>query len=158
MKLKKTITSVALLLLGLGGLKAQETITTTGGAATGTGGTASYTIGQIAYAINTGTNGSLAQGVQQAYEISVTTGINDANINLALSVYPNPTANYLTLKVEDNTNLSYLLLDMQGNVIENKNVVDNSTIVKMEGLPAATYFLNIVKNNIPVKIFKIIKN
>ena len=41
MKHKKTITSIAFLLLGLGGLYAQESPTTAGGEATGTGGTSS---------------------------------------------------------------------------------------------------------------------
>jgi hypothetical protein len=158
MKHKKTITSVAFLLLGLGGLQAQQSPTATGGEATGTGGTASYSVGQVVYTTNTGTNGSMAQGVQQPYEISTTVGINETAINLALSVYPNPTTNYLTLKVEDNSNLSYQLYDLQGKVIENKKVVANSTIVKMEGLPKAIYFLNVTKNNKSVKTFKIIKN
>ena len=76
MKHKKTITSVAFLLLGLGGLQAQQSPTATGGEATGTGGTASYSVGQVVYTTNTGTNGSMAQGVQQPYEISTTVGIN----------------------------------------------------------------------------------
>jgi hypothetical protein len=39
--------------------------------------------------------------VQQVYENSLTTGVNETSINLELSVYPNPTTNYLTLKVDD---------------------------------------------------------
>ena len=45
MKHKKTITSVVFVLLGLGGLHAQENAVTTGGEATGAGGTASYSVG-----------------------------------------------------------------------------------------------------------------
>ena len=158
MKHKKTITSIAFLLLGLGGLHAQETIPATGGEATGTGGTASYTVGQVVYTTATGTNGSVAQGVQQPYEIFATTGINETSINLELSVYPNPTTNYLTLKVEETANLNYQLFDMQGKVIENKKVTTNTTSITMEALPTATYFLNVVKNNQVVKTFKVIKN
>jgi hypothetical protein len=65
MKHKKTITSVAFLLIGLGGLSAQESVNGSGGDATGTGGTSSYSIGQVVYTTATGTNGSVAQGVQQ---------------------------------------------------------------------------------------------
>jgi hypothetical protein len=53
MKHKKTITSIAFLVLGLGGLKAQETVPTAGSEATGIGGN----IGQL---------------VQQPFEISKT--------------------------------------------------------------------------------------
>ena len=158
MEHKKTITSVAFLLLGLGGLHAQETIPATGGEAIGTGGTASYSVGQVVYTTNTGTNGSVAQGVQQPYEISTTVGINETSIILEMSVYPNPTNNYLTLKVEDNANLIYQLIDLQGKVIENKKVNSNSTTITMEALPKSTYFLTVTDNKNTVKTFKIIKN
>jgi hypothetical protein len=56
---------------------AQDTTPASGGNATGTGGSVSYTIGQIVYTTNSGTNGSLSQGVQQPYEISLVTGIEE---------------------------------------------------------------------------------
>ena len=158
MKHKKTITSITFLLLGLGGLYAQESPTTAGGEATGTGGTASYSVGQVVYTTATGTNGSLAQGVQQPYEISTTVGIKETAITLELSVYPNPTSDYLTLKVEDNTELNYQLYDLQGKVIENKKVSSTTTSINVENLSKAIYFLNVTKNNRIVKTFKIIKN
>jgi hypothetical protein len=158
MKHKKTITSITFLLLGLGGLYAQESPTTAGGEATGTGGTASYSVGQVVYTAATGTNGSLAQGVQQPYEISTTVGIKETAITLELSVYPNPTSDYLTLKVEDNTELNYQLYDLQGKVIENKKVSSTTTSINVENLSKAIYFLNVTKNNRIVKTFKIIKN
>ena len=158
MRHKKIITSATFLLLGLGVINAQETVTAAGGEATGTGGTASYSVGQVVYTTNTGTNGSVAQGVQQPYEISVITGINETAINLEMIVYPNPTKNYLTLKVEDNVNLSYQLYDLQGKVIEDKKVTADNTTIKMEALPKATYFLKVTDNNKTVKTFKVIKN
>jgi len=159
MKHKKTITSVAFLLLGLGGLHAQETVTTAGSEATGTGGTASYTVGQVVYTTTaTGTNGSVAQGVQQPYEISTTVGINEISINLELSVYPNPTTDYLTLKVEKTEGLTFQLFDMQGKLIKSKTVNNTSTDISLAEQPTATYFLKVVKNNQLVKTFKIIKN
>jgi len=157
MQHKKTIMSIAFLLLGLGGLHAQESPTAAGGEATGTSGTTSYSIGQVVYTTNTGSNGNVAQGVQQPYEISTTVGINETTINLEMNVYPNPTTNYLTLKTEDNTNLSYQLYDIQGKVIETKKVNSNATNISLEGKPTATYFLSVMKENKPVKTFKIVK-
>ena len=159
MKHKKTMTSIAFLLLGLGGLHAQESPISAGGEATGAGGTTSYSVGQVAYTTNTGTNGSVAQGVQQPYEISTTVGIDETSINLELSVYPNPTTNYLTLKVDnfELSTLNFQLIDLQGKVIENKKVNANSTTITMETLPKATYFLTVTDNKNTVKTFKIIK-
>jgi hypothetical protein len=160
MKHKKTLMSVAFLLLGLGGLQAQESPTATGGDATGAGGTSSYTVGQVVYTTNTGSNGSVAQGVQQPYEISVTTGVNETSINLEMSVFPNPTTNYLQLKVgsEKLENLNFQLIDLQGKVIENKKVTAITSTINMEELPKAIYFLNVTKNNQLIKTFKVIKN
>ena len=162
MKHKKTITSIAFLLLVLGGLHAQESLSATGGEATGTGGTASYSVGQVVFSTNTGTNGSVAQGVQQPYEISTTTGINERSINLELSVYPNPTSNYLILKVDtpallSNRELRYRLYDLQGKVIESKTVKNTSAYISLEGQATATYFLKVANKNQTIKTFKIIK-
>jgi hypothetical protein len=148
------------LLLSLGVLHAQETIAGAGGEATGTGGTVSYSIGQVVYTSATGTNGSVAQGVQQPFAISITTGVKETTINLEMNVYPNPTTNYLTLKVDDFelSTLNFQLIDLQGKIIENKKVTASKTILKMEALPKAIYFLNVTKNNQLVKTFKVIKN
>jgi hypothetical protein len=160
MKHKRTMISAAFLLLGIGGLHAQESPTATGGDATGAGGTSSYTVGQVVYTTNTGSNGSVAQGVQQPYEISVTTGVNETTINLEMSVFPNPTTNYLQLKVgsEKLENLNFQLIDLQGKVIENKKVTAITSTINMEELPKAIYFLNVTKNNQLIKTFKVIKN
>ena len=158
MKPKKAMTIITFLLLGIGVTNAQETVTTTGGEASGTGGTASYSVGQVVYTTATGTNGSVAQGVQQPYEISTTVGIKETSINLELSVYPNPTTDYLTLKVADFETLNFQLIDLQGKIIENKKVTARNTTIKMEALPKAVYFLNITKGNQLIKTFKVIKN
>jgi hypothetical protein len=158
MKHKKKVTNFAFLLLGLGGLQAQEIPTASGGQATGPGGTVSNSVGQIVYSTHTGTNGSVAQGIQQAYEISTILGINETSINLEINVYPNPTSDYLTLKVEITENLYYQLSDMQGKVIENKKITENSTTIKMEGLPTATYFIKVTNSKQAIKTFRIIKN
>ena len=48
--------------------------------------------------------------------------------------------------------------NLQGKVIANKKVTNATTIIKMEELAKALYFLNVTKNNKVVKSFKIIKN
>lgn len=160
MKHKKLLLSVAFLLLGLGLVQAQETVSATGGEATGAGGSSSYTVGQILYSTNSGTNGSVAQGVQQPYEISTTTGIEITEINLQFEAYPNPTVNYLTLNIGNynNENLAYQLYDMQGKLIGSQQIANVNTTIEMEQLPTNTYLLNILENNSLIKTFRIIKN
>jgi opacity protein-like surface antigen len=165
MLLKKLkLTAVFLLFTGLTALKAQEAIPASGGNATGNGGTVSFSVGQVVYTTNTGTNGSVAQGVQQPYEISVVTGLATANgIELQYSVYPNPTLDLLTLRMDVSISpslqsMSYQLFDMNGKPLEYRKITDVVTSIKMSGLPMATYYLKISENNTVVKTFIIIKN
>jgi len=150
-----------LLIFQLTGLQAQETVPVTGGNATGSGGAISYSVGQVSYSALTGPGGSVVQGVQQPFEISVVTGIEEANgIKLICSVYPNPTTEFLTLKVEnyDLKNLSYKLFDAIGNQLESKKITGDQTIIPMGNLVIASYFLIITDNKKEIKSFKIIKN
>ena len=163
----KRLKLCALLLLGLGltGLKAQEGINATGGNATGSGGSASYSVGQVVYTTNTGANGTVAQGVQQPFEISVVVGIHETGINLSISAYPNPTKENLILLVSntgqsnyDLTHFSYRLCDIQGKVLQNVKITDEQTNIVMHNLAPAVYFVNVLDGNKKVKTFKIIKN
>ncbi len=162
MRHKKLKLSVVLFIgLGLTGLQAQEAIPATGGNASGSGGSVSYTVGQVVYTTNTEASGSVAQGVQQAFEISVVNGIEEAKgINLNCSAYPNPTTDFLVLKIEnyDKGNLLYQLFDMNGSLLENKKVIGDETSIEMSKFTPAIYFVRITKDNKEVKTFKIIKN
>jgi hypothetical protein len=155
------LSAVLLLGLGLTGLQAQESVNATGGDASGIGGSASYSVGQVVYTNNTGTNGSVEQGVQKAFEISVVTGLEEAKgINLSVSAYPNPTTDYLTLSIGefDISNLSYQLYDMNGKLLQNKKITGNQTSIIMSNLVPANYFVKVIQGNKEVKTFKIIKN
>jgi hypothetical protein len=162
MKTKKVKVSVLLLfILGFTGVYAQQAIPTSGGNTSGSGGSVSYTIGQIVYTTYTGTNGSLAQGIQQPFEFSVVTGLIEAiGINLICATYPNPTKNFVMLKIENyrTDNLTYLLYDSNGKLLENKKVEGSETSIDMCNLVTATYFLKINESNKVLKIYKIIKN
>ena len=158
---KLKLSAVLLLLLGLTGLQAQESVNATGGDASGDGGSVSYSIGQVAYQTHTGTSGSVAQGVQQPYEISVVTGIEQFNgVNLSVSAYPNPTTDYLTLEVKDFelSNLHFQLYDINGKLLQNEKITGNQTSIVMSNLLPATYFVKVIQGNKEVKTFKIIKN
>jgi hypothetical protein len=158
---KLKLSAILLLGLGLTGLQAQEIVNATGGNASGSGGSASYSVGQVVYTTNTSTSGSVAQGVQQPYEISVVTAIEEAKgINLSVSAYPNPTTDYLQLKVESEklNDLSYQLYDMNGKILQSEKLNGTETQINMSNLVPATYFVKVIQGNKEVKTFKIIKN
>jgi len=156
--MKKLIT--ILLCLVFTSLQAQQTPLTSGGDASGSGGAASYSIGQIIYTTATGSNGSVAHGVQQAFEISIVLGIEDDLLSLSFVAFPNPTTNILNLKI-DNPNLNameYALFDIQGRLLKHRKITSENTTISTENLATAIYFLKVIAENNVIKIFKIIKN
>jgi hypothetical protein len=164
----KRLKLLVTLLMGFGltGLQAQNAVPATGGNASGGGGSVSYSVGQVIYTTNTGTNGSVAQGTQQPFEISVVNGLEEAKgITLSLSAYPNPTKDYLTLSIDGETQtshdlslMSYQLFDMNGKLLLNEKITGNQTSIVMSNLAPASYFVKVIKGDNEVKTFKIIKN
>ena len=159
---KKVMLCGTLLLgFGLTGLHAQEATVASGGDAFGSGGSASYSIGQLHYTTNMGTDASVAQGVQQAFEISIVVGIHeDFGINLVMIAYPNPTTDFLTLEVENfqNEHISYQLRDLNGKLLESRRMTNQKTHISLKNLDPAIYFLEVIINQKEVKTFKITKN
>ncbi len=156
---------LAILTVGLlcaGAAQAQQASTAAGGDFSGSGGTVAYSVGQIVYTTHTGINGSVAQGVQQPYEISIVfgNGIVDNAINLELFAYPNPTQDFVQLKIESGElqDLSYQLVDITGRMLASQKIQGATETILMKHLPSATYFLKVTYDNKLVKTFKIIKN
>ena len=138
----------------------QETIAVSGGTATGSGGSATYTVGQVVYNQFSGSTGFIIQGVQQPYEISIVTAIeNTEDITLECIVYPNPTAGTIKLVIGsfEDDNLRFGLYDMNGILIQDNKIEERETVIIMDNLHSGIYFLRIIKNNLEVRIFKIIK-
>jgi hypothetical protein len=157
---KRTILSLLVSCLFLAIIQGQSSIPATGGNATGSGGTVSYTVGQVTYQTFSGTDGSVAQGVQQPYEISVVTAIeNTEGIMLEYKVYPNPAHGLikLTIKPFDDGNFKFWLYDLNGILLQDKKVIREETEISLENLNPAVYFLKVLKDNKEVKVFKIVK-
>ncbi len=162
----KVIVMATLFTFAFSAVSAQESVNATGGNASGSVCSVSYSVGQVVYTTNTGTSGSVAQGVQQLYEISVVTAIEEAKgINLSVSAYPNPTTDYLTLSISDNiqtshdlSQLSSQLYDMSGKLLQNERITGNQTSIVMSNLVPANYFVKVIQSDKELKTFKIIKN
>ena len=158
--LRFIICSLLLFGLGLTGLHAQEAVSAAGGDASGSGGTMSFTAGQVACQTYTGTTGSIAEGVQQTYVITVATSTEATKgINLSVSAYPNPTSDFLLLEIKDLelAKLSFQLFDASGKILQNNNIIEDKTSIKMGNLTPAIYFIKVLQNNEEIKIFKVIK-
>jgi len=148
MRLNPIVISTLLLVgFGITDLKAQDAIPASGGNSKGSGGSVSYTVGQLVSTTEILASGTLIQGVQQAYELSVITeNIEIKGISLSFSVYPNPTNDYILLKVENEKldDLTYSLFNTNGGLVVKDKIGSNITIIQMGTLAAATYLQKIL--------------
>ena len=146
---------------GIATLRAQSSNPASGGNATGTGGSVSYSVGQIVYTTNIGTNGTVSQGIQQPYEISVVTAIkNTGEIILECLVFPNPTMGQvkLVVKTKDFGNLRFQLYNLNGVRIQDKKIDNEEIEIFMNNFLPSIYILKVLSGNREIKTFKIIKN
>ena len=161
MKIKKLkLSLLALLVLGLTGVSAQEAVSASGGNTASGSGTLSYSVGQVFYLAEETSGGKITEGVQQPFEIFVIISIEEnSRISVSVNAYPNPTVDDLTLQVtgDDFTSMKYHLFDMSGKVIRAEDISAPTTDVEMRDLPAAIYFIKVIQDNNEIKTIKIIK-
>jgi hypothetical protein len=144
---------------------AQEGMNAAGGNISSSQGTISYSVGQIFYQTYHDDNGSVSQGVQQPFEISVVTSTEEVrDISLSIMAYPNPTSDYLKLEIPDCQlfPFAFHLYDMNGRLLQTDRITQDQTTIDVSTLKPAVYFLRVIKTqeNTPaeIKLFKIIKN
>jgi hypothetical protein len=111
------------------------------------------------YTTNTSNSGSVSQGVQQAFEFQTLSNLRLLTVQLKAVTYPNPTTDFIVLKITDITlkNLQYTLFDFNGKAIASSPIKTSSTEIPMKYLSKGMYLLKLTKKNKPLKSFKIIK-
>jgi hypothetical protein len=164
--MKSALLSFLLIVCGIP-IYSQQAVSASGGSASGSNGSVSYSVGQVVYSNQSGSNGSSLQGVQQPYEISVETSIEEArNISLEFIVFPNPVTDYLILKINGTVETQCIasLYNINGIILQTIQVETNETTIPMQGYSSGTYFLKLSKtmqNSASpqlIKTFKIIKH
>ncbi len=151
-----------LIFLGTGIAKAQQVVSTAGNhSITGTV-QLSWTIGEPV--ISTLSNGSniLTQGMHQSKLLI--DAIEEIELSgLVISAFPNPTNEFVNLQVHQLLTdqpwkeFSFVLYDMNGKVLMQKQIVSTETVIQMNNYVSSTYFLKVLVNNHEVKTFKIVK-
>lgn len=147
--------------LGFSSLFAQQEFTSAGGDASSVSGSVSFSYGQVFYITVNNSTESVAQGVQQAYEISTVTDIHLSDeLQVNLLVYPNPTNNSIILDLGnlEVSKMKYQLLNSNGKIIESKQISRSLEPILMEDLANAVYILKIFDSDKKIKTFKILKN
>ena len=139
----------------------QQAIVSTGIDAFGSGGSACYSVGQMAFTSVDGDGGSMAQGVQQPYEILITTSFKeDIYPNTAINVFPNPTNDFIKLTIEGEAlnKPKITLVDVSSRVISRHSLIGQALEIDVKNLANGIYFLIISDRNQNYQTFKIAKN
>jgi hypothetical protein len=137
---------------------AQQVVTTAGSSFSSTTGSISYTIGESFAQTMTGTDKVLTMGFQQP-NITVSIISELKYLGYDITAFPNPVFDELNLNLgKDGLNdLQYVLCDMNGKVILQKNLEGLITKIPFGNLPSGFYILKITDGVKEIKTFKVIK-
>ncbi len=161
MKKKHLLISLSLMFaLGLYVAEAQQTVSSAGASFTDANGSVSYSIGQLVYSAYDSEYGFIIEGVQLPWELFIpNVNIEETAISLTALAYPNPSSDYLYLRIEEYPidNLQYHLYNQSGKLLNSNKISDTETQISMKELPSAIYFISITNKQQEIKSFKIIK-
>lgn len=160
---KQTLFFVSFMMVLAVAVNAQSVIVSVGGDVQNSNGSVSYTVGQIAVETAVSNEGSVsvAEGVQQPYEIQ-TVGVNNyPQIVLNAKVYPNPTENLAQLElngfeIPDNGLKAYLY-DGNGKLLQTLTITDDITSFQIGQYATGNYLLEVKSGNNSLKTFKIVR-
>jgi hypothetical protein len=157
---KQLLTFSALAITGL--LRAQsimpEVVSSAGGSGQNSQGSLAWTIGEpVTATVGNGAN-TLTQGFQQP-TLLIATALKNYPELQELLVYPNPTADYVTLKTLGNTNqqFAYSIFDNTGKHIAGGHTNAGNNNISFQGLATGLYTLRLTDSQSKVHQISIIK-
>lgn len=161
--MKKTPVLIALFTFISVSVFSQSAIVPVGGDAQSNNGSVSYSVGQIAVQTSANSSGSvsIAEGVQQPYEIQTVGVDNYPQITLNAVVYPNPTENLVQLKLNGfeipSGGLSATLYDGNSKLLQKLTVTEELTDFQIGRYATGTYYLELRDGRQLLKTFKVVR-
>lgn len=139
-------------------LLAQNAPVASGGNGSSAAGSVSYSVGQVVYTYVESSTGAASQGVQQPYEF-YTLSVDPEYQEVFFQLYPNPTTDFIQLNIDAALlgDLSFRIIDVQGQVLLTQEIYSTSTSVNLNAFSSGTYFVHLYKNQHSIKIVRLIK-
>jgi hypothetical protein len=159
----KKLCSLIIILMSVTAVFAQYAIVPAGGDAQNANGSVSYTLGQVTTQTSANSNGSIsvAEGVQQPYEIQTVGVDNYPQIALNAMVFPNPTENLAQLQLNGfeipADGLQATLYDSKGKLLQSLSVTDDLTTFQIGQYATGTYYLELRDKKQVLKTFKVVR-
>ena len=153
MKIKELI--LVLLVFGaIISIKAQEVVSSSGNYQETSTGSLSWTIGETI--TETVTNGNiLTQGFHQS-RITVT-NITEINTKIDVSIFPNPTNEFVKIISSKDENYKIQLFNINGKLLVEKKINNTDNRVNMNKFTNGTYLLKVTNKNRETNTYQIIK-
>lgn len=118
-----------------------------------------WSIGEVQTETYSANGHLLTQGFHQS-KYAVATAVNNINgLQFEITAFPNPTTDYVNLKVESIKveNLQYSITDLSGIELLNRQFLGNIEQINFSNFAIGSYFISILQKNRLIKSFKIIK-
>lgn len=138
---------------------AQEVIAASGNYFESEQGSLSWTLGETLIETFQAGGMTLSQGFQQL-SLSVSTFVEDADIDFKITAFPNPTRGHVTVYTDfiDAETLEYVIYDLRGRIISSKMLEGSQTGIAFDDFHPGTYFIRLSNQGVIIKVFKIIKH
>jgi hypothetical protein len=136
----------------------QEVISSSGSYMENSSGSIAMTIGECVTKTHITANSIITQGFHQTNLLPPTVIKELAGLDYEILAYPNPVTESVTLRVEKPQGLYYILYDINGQILEQKEIEAIETEIDFKNLSPSDYIIRIINNDYEVKSFKIVKN
>ena len=156
---------LVVLLCAAGNLQAQQAITCFGGDVSGITGSLSNSGGEVAvltaYApaitvVNV--TESFSEGIQQPYTARDAESEGIEALSVSVAIYPNPTAENITLECDQPAQLTYTIYNANGQVLSHGTYTGGQQTIDLKKYAAGSYMLHVASaDNSKKNIYKIIK-
>jgi hypothetical protein len=136
----------------------QDVTAASGGYFQGNSVSVSFTVGETFISTLGNSNLMVTQGFQQP-RLYVTAVNEIIGLTVNIQAFPNPVTDYLKLVTSEplQRGSSYQLFNMNGSLVEEKQLGGSITEISFQSLVSATYLLKVTQNAQTLKTFKIIK-
>ncbi len=120
-----------------------------------------YVVGPTFYGVKNVTKPTSISEATTTYTTASTTGIQNSSLEMAINIYPNPSADLIMIQSKEllKNDLQVELSNVTGQIVAKKEFYQGSTICYFEttGLYNGTYFLTVIDNGTK-KTFKVVIN
>jgi len=151
---KKTLMLMLVLFTAVISTKAQEVVSSSGNYQETSNGSLSWTIGEPI--TETKSNGNtLTQGFQQS-RLTVTNISEIKPADISVSIFPNPTNEFITIKVSEAQDYTVQLFNLNGQLLTEQKSNNTEERIDMMPYTNGTYLLKFINNN-ETNTYQIIK-